>query len=355
VIASVENEIMIQQKLLHWYQTNARILPWRINQDSYRVWISEIMLQQTRVEAVIDYYNQWMLELPTLADLANVADDKLYKLWQGLGYYTRAKNLKKAAGIIIEQYSGVIPSDESTLMMLPGIGPYTAGAISSIAYGQKVAAIDGNVMRVVSRIYGFREDIGSSVAKEQIKQRVYEMLPDSQVGSFNQSLMELGATICVPNGKPLCSNCPIRDECIAYKEQLTDIIPFRTPKKERKIQPITVFLIQIGPRWVMRKRPTRGLLANLWEFPTIEGSISMEEAPNELNKLGIDIISIEEMIGAKHIFTHIEWHMRAFFVKGHLIDELMPNCIIASTNEISSLYSVPTAFSAYLKIIYGQK
>jgi A/G-specific adenine glycosylase len=350
----VNNEIKIQQTLLSWYKASARILPWRMNQDPYRVWISEIMLQQTRVEAVINYYNRWMNELPTLSDLANVDDDKLYKLWQGLGYYTRAKNLKKAAGIIVEQYSGMIPTDVSTLLTLPGIGPYTAGAIASISFNQKVEAIDGNVMRVVSRIYGSTQNISTPSTTKIIKAYVHQMLPDLNVGEFNQSLMDLGATICLPNGKPLCQLCPIKEHCIAYQQQLTDVIPIKTPKNRRKIQPTTVFLVQINDSWLLRKRPNKGLLANLWEFPMVENHLSIEDVPVELLKLDIKASSITPLEDAKHVFTHIEWHMKSYLIQAELTDELKPNCVLAYPYEIQHVYSVPTAFSTHLMVILGE-
>jgi A/G-specific adenine glycosylase len=345
------NENKIQTLIMDWFSLNGRDLPWRKNQDPYRIWVSEIMLQQTRVEAVIDYFNRLINRLPTVFDLANVDDEVLYKLWQGLGYYTRAKNLKKAAGIIIEQYSGVIPNTFSELLKLPGIGPYTAGAIASIAFLQPVVAIDGNVQRVISRIYGNMLDITTKEAKEAITKMVESLLPINQTGVFNQALMEIGATICIPNGKPNCAVCPVKEDCFAFLNQKTNEIPVKSKKKARLIQPLTVLLVKVKNGWLLHKRTNKGLLANLWEFPNLAKNASMQEVNDYLSNLSIQATNIEPTKDAKHVFTHIEWHMKTFMIDGNLSDELPNNFQIVTNKQIKEDFSIASAFSHCLRMI----
>ena len=242
----MEQRYDLSGSLLHWYDYNKRILPWRENKDPYRIWISEIMLQQTRVEAVKPYFDRFMEVLPTVYDLAKVDDDRLMKLWEGLGYYNRARNLKAAAQTIVEEYGGQLPADYDKLLSLKGIGMYTAGAIGSIAFELQVPAVDGNVLRVLTRLWGDDSDILKDKTKKAMGRRVMEFMPEDRPGDFNQALIELGATVCVPNGQPLCDQCPWDTVCKAYKEDLIDQLPVKTPKKARRIEHKTVFLLECG-------------------------------------------------------------------------------------------------------------
>ena len=230
----MENRYDLSGSLLHWYDYNKRLLPWRENKDPYRIWISEIMLQQTRVEAVKPYFDRFMEALPTVYDLAEVEDDRLMKLWEGLGYYNRARNLKAAAQTIVQEYGGQLPADYDKLLSLKGIGMYTAGAIGSIAFELQVPAVDGNVLRVLARLWGDDSDILKDKTKKDMGRRIMEFMPEDRPGDFNQALIELGATVCVPNGKPLCDQCPWDTVCRAYKEDLIDKLPVKTPKKANK-------------------------------------------------------------------------------------------------------------------------
>ena len=250
----MEQRYDLSGSLLHWYDYNKRILPWRENKDPYRIWISEIMLQQTRVEAVKPYFDRFMEALPTVYDLAKVDDDRLMKLWEGLGYYNRARNLKAAAQTIVEEYGGQLPADYDKLLSLKGIGMYTAGAIGSIAFELQVPAVDGNVLRVLARLWGDDSDILKDKTKKAMGRRVMEFMPEDRPGDFNQALIELGATVCVPNGQPLCDQCPWDTVCKAYKEDLIDQLPVKTPKKARRIEHKTVFLLECGQQISIHKR-----------------------------------------------------------------------------------------------------
>ncbi len=268
----------VREPLLAWYRQNARVLPWREEPDPYRVWISEIMLQQTRVEAVKPYFARFMEELPDVEALAEVSDDRLLKLWEGLGYYSRARNLKKAARIIVERYGGRLPDTMEELLGLPGIGSYTAGAIASIAYGKPEPAVDGNVLRVLSRLLASRDDIANPAVKRRFEEELRLVIPAENCGAFNQGLIEIGAVVCVPNGEPRCGECPMRSVCLAARNGLTGEIPYKAPKRPRRIEERTVLLIRSGDLVVIRKRPEKGLLASMYEFPGLEGKRSPEEA-----------------------------------------------------------------------------
>jgi len=352
-IMKITEDKTIQSFIHDWYLANARDLPWRNSNDPYTIWVSEIMLQQTRVEAVIDYFHRFMKRLPTVFDLATIEDDELYKLWQGLGYYGRAKNLKKAAKMIVEQYGGVIPNTVEDLIKLPGVGSYTAGAIASIAYNKQTPAVDGNVMRVISRIYGSKLDITTPAAKQEMTKIVESLLPVNHISIFNQALMELGATICIPNGKPKCESCPVNISCIAYHNNETDSIPVKSKKKERFIQPMVVLLVKLNKGWLLHKRPSEGLLAHLWEFPNLLGTPSTKEIFAHLVTHHIQVNHIEQVAKANHIFTHIEWHMNMYLVEGELIGELKKDDVIATQIQMKDQYSIPTAFSHCVRIING--
>lgn len=330
--------------LLYWYDHNARILPWRDNPTPYRVWISEIMLQQTRVEAVKPYYDRFMEALPTIEDLANVEDDVLMKLWEGLGYYNRARNLKKAAQTIMEQYDGIMPASYEKLLELSGIGEYTAGAIGSIAYGLSVPAVDGNVLRVITRVTGWYEDILKQKTKKEVTERLLEIMPEKRSGDLNQALMELGATVCIPNGKPHCDVCPWDTRCIAYKENLIEELPVKTPKKERKKENYTVLLLEYQNKVALTKRPSTGLLSGLWEFPNIKGELKQEEIRAFLQEQSVNDYEIVGEYEGKHIFSHVEWQMKGKYVR---LQEKprKEQYVWVSKDEMKEEYAIPTAFS----------
>ncbi len=258
----------IVKPIVKWYQEQEKILPWKQDKEPYHIWISEIMLQQTRIEAVKKYYTRFMKELPTIQHLAKVSDEKLLKLWEGLGYYNRARNLKKAAIQIEENYKGQMPTSYAELLNLSGIGEYTAGAIASISYQEKVPAVDGNVLRVVSRVIASKDDVLLPETKKRITKKLLEIMPDES-GDFNEGLMELGEKICLPNTIPLCEKCPIQQFCIANKEKLTNEIPVRIKKQKRKVEKRTVFIVKYKDEIAIRKREKTGILANLYEFPNV--------------------------------------------------------------------------------------
>lgn len=258
----------IVEPIVKWYQKQEKTLPWKQDKEPYHIWVSEIMLQQTRIEAVKKYYTRFMKELPTIQDLAVVPEEKLLKLWEGLGYYSRAKNLKKSAIQIQENNHGKMPTSYVELLKLPGIGEYTAGAIASISYNEKVPAVDGNVLRVVSRVLASKEDVLLPETKKKITNKLLEIMPD-EAGDFNEGLMELGEKICLPNTLPLCATCPIQEFCMVNKENLTNEIPVRAKKQKRKIENKTVFILKYKNEIAIRKREKTGILANLYEFPNV--------------------------------------------------------------------------------------
>ncbi len=343
--------------LLFWYQGHARILPWRDNPTAYQVWISEIMLQQTRVEAVKPYFSHFLEVLPDVRTLAQVEEEKLLKLWEGLGYYNRARNLKKAAEIVVRDYEGKLPASYEELLKLPGIGSYTAGAIASIAYGIPVPAVDGNVLRVISRVLAEEEDIRKQSIKHRIEDHLKETMPKNQASSFNQGLIEIGAIICVPNGQPKCQECPLESICLARKQGLTDRIPYKAPKKPRKVEERTILLIESGQQIAIRKRPDHGLLASLYEFPNYEGIWKKEDVAGLVERscgepgLAEGIREIEYAGEAKHIFSHVEWHMTGY----RILTEKMPSAYLSvEKQEIFEKYPLPNAFCAYTKLIRGE-
>ena len=327
--------------LLQWYRENARVLPWRSDPTPYHVWVSEIMLQQTRVAAVLDYYRRFMEALPTVADLAAVEEDRLMKLWQGLGYYNRARNLQKAARQVAEDFGGVFPDTYEGLLTLSGVGEYTAGAIASIAFGVPVPAVDGNVLRVVARISGDGGDIARPDTKARMRAALQAVLPVDAPGDFNQALMELGATVCLPNGAPLCERCPAAHLCRAFQEGTTHLIPKKAPKKPRKTVELRVYLLFCGDKVALRRRGKRGLLAGLWEYPN-------EEAPawDLAAQLGLDPAKLTQVGQGKHIFTHIEWHMTAF--QAQLPQDALPeDWVWADRADLEREYALPNAFQAF--------
>lgn len=330
--------------LLEWFRDNQRTLPWRSDPTPYHVWVSEIMLQQTRVAAVLSYYRRFMEALPTVADLAQVEEDQLLKLWQGLGYYNRARNLQKAARQIMEQFGGQFPRSYPDLLSLAGVGDYTAGAIASIAFGLPEPAVDGNVLRVVTRITGDPSDISQAATKKVIRAALAEVIPLQAPGDFNQALMELGALVCLPNGTPDCAHCPAHGFCAAHLTGKTAQIPVKGAKKPRKIEERTVYLLFYSGQVALRRRPAKGLLAGLWEFPNeVVGSA-------ESAGWGLDLTQAEVCGAGRHIFTHREWHMTGKQL--FLITETLPEgWVWADEKAFCETYAVPNAFSAFLPAV----
>ena len=326
--------------LLQWYPDHHRDLPWRRTRDPYAIWVSEIMLQQTRVAAVIPYYERFMRELPDVKALAAVADDRLNLLWQGLGYYSRAKNLKKAAQIVCERYGGRMPDTYEALLSLPGIGSYTAGAIASIAYGERVPAVDGNVLRVYARLMNDPSDISDPAVKMRVFDELKAIMPNDP-GTFNQALMELGATVCVPNGQPLCDSCPLNGICKAQKAGTAGLLPNKSPKKPRAIEGRTVFALYDHGAPLLNKRPDKGLLAGLYELPNVSGTLSTEKALEWLTAYGLHPTGDLLCYSAKHVFTHIEWHMRVY--AADVAGEGVKDFVRSNGGQ-----SIPTAFSVCL-------
>ncbi len=297
------------ETLLNWYAACARDLPWRRTRDAYAIWVSEIMLQQTRVAAVIPYYERFMRALPDVAALSAVPDERLHKLWEGLGYYSRADNLKRAAGEIMRSFGGQIPASYEALLSLQGIGPYTAGAVASIAFDIDVPAVDGNVLRVWARLNDDHGDILDAATKKRATAQLRELLPKGRAGAFNSAMMELGATVCVPNGPPQCGACPVCGFCAAFRSGTAAELPIRKPKKQRRIERKTVFALRCNGGYLGRKRPDQGLLKGLWQLPEAEGALSDAEMLAFLDAHALRPIGELIVYERRHIFTHIEWHM----------------------------------------------
>lgn len=341
--------------LLSWYRENKRALPWRENKDAYRIWISEIMLQQTRVEAVKPYFFRFMEHFPTVEALANAPDEELLKCWEGLGYYSRARNLKKAAQVIMEEYNGTLPASREALLALPGIGSYTAGAIGSIAYEIPAPAVDGNVLRVLSRVLGSYDDILKQSTKKKMEDLVSQILKAGESGDYNQALIEIGAIVCVPNGAPLCDSCPFHTVCEARKKGLVDELPVKTAKKKRRIEDKTVLLLQNGEKIAIRKRSADGLLASLYEFVNVEGKLNKEDVESLVGTAGTNG-SMDELPEAKHIFSHVEWHMSGYRMDVNEIPEVLDQgaaspMIFVTWQELKEKYPIPSAFEAYKKYL----
>lgn len=341
----------IAEPLLAWYDRGRRILPWREEPTPYHVWLSEIMLQQTRVEAVKPYYERFLKELPDIESLAGVEEEKLLKLWEGLGYYNRARNLKKAAMQIVIDYDGVMPGTYEELVKLPGIGNYTAGAVSSIAFGNPVPAVDGNVLRILARLRIDDRDILDAKVKKAVEEELAVVMPTDRPGDFNQALMELGAMVCIPNGMAKCEECPWKELCQARKEDRVLEFPKKAPKKPRSIEEKTILVLQDAEKVALHKRPAKGLLAGMYEFPWLEGHRSEKQVLEYLEELGMKAIRIRKLEPAKHIFSHKEWHMTGYAVR---VDELAglgrdkkEPFLFIDPAETKDKYPIPSAFAAY--------
>ena len=355
-IAVPHEDALLQLKtpLLAWYPTVARVLPWREEPTPYRVWISEIMLQQTRVAAVLPYFERFLKTLPDIAALASCPDDELMKLWQGLGYYSRARNLKKAAQVIVAEYGGVMPLDFETLLKLPGIGRYTAGAISSIAGHHPAPAVDGNVLRVVTRLTLFDGDVLKDVTKRAVENALRPIYEEGPVSAtLNQALMELGATVCVPNGAPHCDACPLAAFCLARKEDCTADFPKKAAKKARRIEQMTVLRLidEETGRLALRQRPKKGLLAGLYELPHLPGHCKAADVRRALFDADYPVHHVRRLAPARHVFSHVEWDMIAYEVTlapATGVAEHGDALLWATPAELSSTYSIPSAFQYFL-------
>ena len=329
--------------LLPWYRTNRRELPWRSDRQPYHIWLSEIMLQQTRVEAVKGYYSRFLEILPSVEQLALCDDEVLYKLWEGLGYYSRVRNLKKAAQVIMTRHGGVFPTAYDDVLALPGIGAYTAGAICSIAYDAPTPAVDGNVLRLVSRLTGDPTPIDLPAVKEDIRRQLAAVYPGA-AGDFTQALMELGATLCGPNRPPECESCPCRDICAGFAAGTAASLPVKSPKREKKQEKMTVFILSCDGRYALEKRPGAGLLAGLWQFPNTEGHLETAQALAFLEQEGIRPRELKYQVRRTHIFTHIKWDMLGLYLE--TVEPSGPYSWFTA-DQIQSHAALPTAFRQF--------
>ena len=329
--------------LLPWYRNDHRDLPWRRTKEPYRVWLSEIMLQQTRVEAVRGYYTRFLETLPTVADLANCDDERLHKLWEGLGYYSRVRNLKKAANVIMERHDGQFPRTYEEVRALPGIGDYTAGAICSICFDMPTPAVDGNVLRVIARLTEDATPIDLPARKKEVQALLAEVYP-AEAGMFTQALMELGATLCGPNWKPRCEECPCRSFCRGAISGAAEQYPVKLPKKDKRVEDRTVFILSCDGKFALQKRPETGLLAGLWQFPNVAGKAETEQALLQAEKWGLSVRDIRKVIERKHIFTHIHWQMRGIYLE---VAECAGDFVWLTPRQISDEAALPTAFRQF--------
>ena len=335
--------------LLAWYEKNKRDLPWRHTKDPYRIWVSEIMLQQTRATAVLPYYARFLDTLPTVSALANAEEPLLLKLWEGLGYYSRVRNMAKAARTVMTAHGGVFPTTYEGIRALCGIGDYTAGAIASFAFDLPYPAVDGNVLRVAARLLCYERDVLSPLAKKELTAAVQAQIDRLPPAALNQALMELGATVCLPNGAPHCEACPLRAHCRALVKGMQTALPIRKKPPKRKREEKTVLILRIADRVALQKRPETGLLAGLFEPPSLPGKLSADEVREQLSTAGLRPLRIAPLGDAKHIFTHLEWHMTGFEI---LLDEsaaaLLPHTLFFAPREkIDVAFALPSAYAAY--------
>lgn len=329
--------------LLPWYDENKRDLPWREDREPYHIWLSEIMLQQTRVEAVKGYYRRFLEALPNVAALSKADDDALHKLWEGLGYYSRVRNLKKAAQVIMDRFGGVFPGEYEEVVSLPGIGEYTAGAICSIAFGKPTPAVDGNVLRVISRLTEDKTPVDSPKLKREVRDALAEIYPD-RAGDFTQAMMELGATLCGPNWKPRCEDCPCKAFCLGHLNGTAEQLPVKSPKKARRIEERTVFILSCDGQYAIEKRENKGLLAGLWQFPNVPGKLETTESIKAVEQMGLVPKEIYRQVERKHIFTHIEWQMCGIYLE---VKEPAGDFAWFSAQAINEQAALPTAFRQF--------
>lgn len=347
---AVEGLPRLTPLLLRWYRDNARDLPWRRDPTPYRVWVSEIILQQTRVEAVRERYIQFLGALPDVSSLAEAPQDVLLKLWEGMGYYSRVRNLQKAARILCRDYGGELPADYEALRKLPGLGEYTAGAVASIAFGLPCPAADGNVYRVLSRILCSRADITQTAVKKAFRECAVSMLPGDCPGDFNQALMDLGATVCLPNREPLCGECPVGEQCLARREGCAAALPVKAAKKPRRVEERTVLIILGRGEVLLRQIEEGGLLAGLYAPPHPLGCLDRDEARCAVEDMGGDCREVLPLREAKHLFTHVEWRMRGYLVR---CEPFEAPGVWADAEALTGRYAVPSAFRAFTRELPG--
>lgn len=352
VIFRNKNLESMARPLMDWYCEQKRDLPWREEVTAYKVWISEIMLQQTRVEAVKPYYARFLKAFPTIQDLAGAKEDELLKMWEGLGYYNRVRNMQKAAQQVMVEYGGEFPCTYEEIRKLTGIGNYTAGAIASFAFGELKPAVDGNVLRVYSRLTANYDDIMKASVRECVEEELEELIPTDAASDFNQGLIELGAIVCVPNGAPKCSECPLAHLCKAHEQGIELELPVKSKAKERRIEKKTVFVFQDGDYVAIKKRPSQGLLAGLYELPNVEGHLADDDALEYCKQIGLSPLRIQKLEAGKHIFSHVEWQMIGYRIR---VDELEKSCtekmLFVHPEEIQAHYPIPAAFEIYTKYI----
>lgn len=339
---------LLVNPLLAWYDQNSRVLPWREQPDPYWIWVSEIMLQQTRLETVLPYFHRFVECLPNVPALAKAEESLLLKLWEGLGYYNRVRNMQKAARVIVERCGGELPASYKHLLELPGIGEYTAGAIASIAYRIPVPAVDGNVLRVMARLLDCREDIAKTRVRKALRAAVEAILPNERPGDFNQAMMDLGAMVCLPHTSPCCSLCPLRVMCAGYREGMASRLPVKSPPKPRAVQQKTVLVLVSRGKTLLRRRPAAGLLAGLWEFPNLDGWLSEEKVAALLEEWGICPLSVRRLEDARHVFTHREWHMQGYLV--YAADALpVQDGLWVEEAAVREEYALPSAFGSFTR------
>lgn len=330
-----------RQSLVEWYQREHRDLPWRQTKDPYKIWVSEVMLQQTRVDTVIPYYQRFLKKYPTIGSLANADEEDLLKMWEGLGYYSRARNLQSGVKEVVEKYDGIVPNNRHDLQKLKGVGPYTAGAILSIAYNLPEHAVDGNVMRVLSRVLHITEDISLTKTRKIFEEAVEELIHPDFPGDFNQALMDLGATVCSPT-LPKCLLCPVREYCIGFQEGVAEQLPIKTKKTKVKNEYYNVYIIVIDGKILVEKRPSEGLLANMWQFPMIQRDKTFAEEIKNLYHVEICKVLKENFFELKHVFSHLIWNMQSHFVEGKVLLELPENVQLISIEDVKDLpFPVP--------------
>ena len=326
-----------------WYEEHKRSLPWRQDRQPYHIWVSEIMLQQTRVEAVKGYYTRFLQRLPDIEALACCDDQQLHKLWEGLGYYSRVRNLKKAAQTIVDDYGGSFPKTHAEILALPGIGPYTAGAICSIAYDLPTPAVDGNVLRLVSRLWNDEAPIDTPAMKSRVTEALAAIYPQ-KAGLFTQALMELGATVCGPDRLPDCDFCPCKDICLGHGQGHPERLPKKSPKREKRLEEKTVFILECQDRYALGRREDKSLLAGLWEFPNVEGSLSPQQALEQLEAWNLQPRDLEKIINRKHVFTHIIWQMQGVYAR---VEYPWEEFTWMTPEEIEEQAALPTAFRLF--------
>ncbi len=336
----------LTQILLDWYAQNARDLPWRRDSDPYRVLVSEIMLQQTRAEVVKGYFERFLAALPTLSALADADEEKVNKLWEGLGYYSRARNLQKAARIVVREMGGAFPDTCDGLRRLPGIGPYTAGAVASICFGRPAPAVDGNVLRIAARIAGIEEAVDLPQTKKSVTEALAALYPAEAAGAFTQALMELGATVCLPNGAPKCEICPAAALCHARNTGTVARYPVRLEKRPRREQKVTVFMLTCCDAAAIRQRPKRGLLAGLWELPNVPEALNEQQALDRAAEWGARPARLLKSVARTHVFTHMIWDMTCYFIECAARPEAF---VWADGKTIAEVYAVPSAFRMFFE------